>query len=256
MAEHIKTIIDPLFDIEGKVYLIAGACGGLASPLLEEISTRGVKMALYDKDEAGLIELKSKYPHALVRAGSINCEKSVNACVDKIIEKYGVLDGVINAAGVLPISQSLTIDFELFKECIDINLNGAFLLSKCSANVMQKRGGRMIHIASVSSSVANVNYAAYASSKAALSQLTRVLAREWAPKNILVNAIGPALTETNLTTSYLSNPEFRQNAISSIPMNRLGLANDLIGPIIMLMSKSGSFITGQTIYVDGGRTTV
>ena len=88
MAEHIKTIIDPLFDIEGKVYLIAGACGGLASPLLEEISTRGVKMALYDKDEAGLIELKSKYPHTLVRAGSINCEKSVNACVDKIIEKH------------------------------------------------------------------------------------------------------------------------------------------------------------------------
>ena len=86
--------------------------------------------------------------------------------------------------------------------------------------------------------------------------MVRVLAREWAPKNILVNAIGPALTETNLTTSYLSKPEFRQNTISSIPMNRLGLANDLIGPIIMLMSKSGSFITGQTIYVDGGRTTV
>ena len=247
---------DPLFDIKGKVYLIAGACGGLASPLLEEIAARGVNMALYDKDKTGLIELQSKYPNALIRPGSINCEKSVTACVDKIIEKFGVLDGMINAAGVLPISQSLTIDFELFKECIDINLNGAFLLSKCSARVMQERGGRIIHIASVSSSVANIDYSAYASSKAALSQLTRVLAREWATKNILVNAIGPALTETTLTDSYLFDPKFCQNAISAIPMNRLGLPSDLFGPIIMLMSKSGSFITGQTIYVDGGRTTV
>jgi NAD(P)-dependent dehydrogenase (short-subunit alcohol dehydrogenase family) len=121
---------------------------------------------------------------------------------------------------------------------------------------MQERGGRIIHIASVSSNVANIDYAAYASSKAALSQLVRVMAREWATKNILVNAIGPALTETKLTREYLSDQHFRQNAIDTIPMQRLGLPSDLFGPIIMLMSKAGAFITGQTIYVDGGRTTV
>jgi NAD(P)-dependent dehydrogenase (short-subunit alcohol dehydrogenase family) len=121
---------------------------------------------------------------------------------------------------------------------------------------MQERGGRIIHIASVSSNVANIDYAAYASSKAALSQLVRVMAREWATKNILVNAIGPALTETKLTRKYLSDQHFRQNAIGTIPMQRLGLPSDLFGPVIMLMSKAGAFITGQTIYVDGGRTTV
>ena len=97
---------------------------------------------------------------------------------------------------------------------------------------------------------------AYASSKAALSQLVRAMAREWATKNILVNAIGPALTETKLTREYFSDQHFRQNAIDTIPMQRLGLPSDLFGPIIMLMSKAGAFITGQTIYVNGGRTTV
>ena len=256
MHGHSNTPQDPLFDIHDKVYLIAGACGGLATPLIDEISARGAKMAFYDINEIGLKELQSKFPDALIFAGSIDCEASITACIVKVIEKFGVLDGMINAAGVLPICDSLSIDYGLFKTCLDVNLNGAFLLSRCVARSMQERGGRIIHIASVSSNVANIDYAAYASSKAALSQLVRVLAREWATKNILVNAIGPALTETKLTREYLSDQHFRQNAIDAIPMQRLGLPSDLFGPIIMLMSKAGAFITGQTIYVDGGRTTV
>jgi len=239
MHGHRNTPRDPLFDIHDKVYLIAGACGGLATPLLDEISARGAKMAFYDINEIGLTELQSKFPDALIFAGSIDCEASITACIVKVIEKFGVLDGMINAAGVLPICDSLSIDYGLFKTCLDVNLNGAFLLSRCVARSMQERGGRIIHIASVSSNVANIDYAAYASSKAALSQLVRVLAREWATKNILVNAIGPALTETKLTREYLSDQHFRQNAIDAIPMQRLGLPSDLFGPIIMLMSKAG-----------------
>jgi NAD(P)-dependent dehydrogenase (short-subunit alcohol dehydrogenase family) len=119
---------------------------------------------------------------------------------------------------------------------------------------MAAKGGRIIHFASVSSSVANVNYAAYATSKAALSQLVRVLAREWAPNGITVNAIGPAMTETGMTGSFLSDPKFRAQALASIPMRRFGMPEDLIGTVILLLAPAGDFITGQTIYVDGGRT--
>jgi NAD(P)-dependent dehydrogenase (short-subunit alcohol dehydrogenase family) len=106
----------------------------------------------------------------------------------------------------------------------------------------------------VSSLVANLDYAAYATSKAALSQLVRVLAREWAPRGITVNAIGPAMTETGMTQVLLSDRQFRAQALASIPMGRFGTPHDLIGMVVLLLARAGAFITGQTIYVDGGRT--
>ena len=114
----------------------------------------------------------------------------------------------------------------------------------------------MVHIASVSSLVANPNYAAYASSKAALSHLIRVLAREWAPRNIRVNALGPAMTETPLTAPHLADATFQAGALASIPMGRFGQPDDLLAAMLLLIGPGGRFITGQTIYVDGGRTLV
>jgi NAD(P)-dependent dehydrogenase (short-subunit alcohol dehydrogenase family) len=116
--------------------------------------------------------------------------------------------------------------------------DSAFLFSRAVAAGLGGDGGRIVHIASVSAYVANANYAAYASSKAALAQMVKVLGREWATRNILVNAIGPALTETPLTRDYLPMPEFRRNAISVIPMGRLGEAQDLFGAVILLLSPA------------------
>jgi NAD(P)-dependent dehydrogenase (short-subunit alcohol dehydrogenase family) len=146
------------------------------------------------------------------------------------------------------------MEVQRFRHTLDVNVTGALVLSRSAARAMGDRGGRIIHFASVSSLVANVNYAAYAASKAALSQLVRVLAREWADSGITVNAIGPAMTETGMTENFLSDPAFRAQALASIPLGRFGTPEDLIGPVILLLSQAGAFITGQTIYVDGGRT--
>ena len=89
-----------------------------------------------------------------------------------------------------------------------------------------------------------------------MAQLIKVLAREWAPNNILINAIGPALIDTAMTRKYLSDPNFLKNALSMIPMGRLGQPEELIGTVLLLLGRGGAFITGQTIYVDGGRTLV
>ena len=137
-----------------------------------------------------------------------------------------------------------------------MNIAGAFFFSRTLVEAMRGRAGRIVHLASVSSFVANKGYAAYASSKAGLTQLVRVLAREWAAHGITVNAIGPALTETQLTKPYLKNAEFRQKAIEVIPMGRLGTTADIVAPILLLLAPGGAFITGQTIYIDGGRTLV
>jgi NAD(P)-dependent dehydrogenase (short-subunit alcohol dehydrogenase family) len=256
MAPKIEPLIDPLFNVSDNTYLIAGAGGGLGNVMAKALAERGARLALFDIDEAALQRVGITIPDALIQVADINDQSDLSEMMQLTQSRFGTIDGAINAAGLLPMAAAATFDEAVFRQCIDVNLTAAFLFSKTVAEQMQDAGGRIVHIASVSSFVANPEHAAYASSKAGLAQMIRVLAREWAPKNILVNAIGPALTETPLTQDYLSDPGFRRNAISAIPMGRLGEADDLIGALLLLLSPAGSFITGQTIYVDGGRTLV
>ncbi len=256
MIDNPQLIADPLFNVKGRVYIIAGAGGGLGSVLASALFKRGAKLVLFDIDEPALQRAAIKMPDTLTQVADITSQESLYEIVQLAEDSFGHIDGAVNAAGLLPISAADTFEETVFRQCIDVNLTGAFLFSKTVAEKMQDDGGRIVHLASASSFVANAEYAAYASSKSGLAQLVRVLAREWAAKKILVNAIGPALTETPLTQVYLSEPTFRKNAISAIPMGRLGEADDLIGTLLLLLSPGGSFITGQTIYVDGGRTLV
>lgn len=256
MIENAGGTGDPLFDVSGRVYLIAGAGGGLGGAMAQALAGRGAELVLFDIDGTALQRIGAAIPNAVTRIADITDEAAVSDVVRLAVDRFGGIDGAINAAGVLPMAPAADFDAATFRQCLDVNLTGAFLFSQSVAKAMQDSGGRIVHIASVSSFVANAEYAAYASSKAALTQLVRVLAREWAPRNILVNAIGPALTETALTQEYLTDPAFRENAISAIPMGRLGTPEDLIGTVLLLLTSGGAFITGQTIYVDGGRTLV
>lgn len=256
MTDNPELVTDPLFTVKDKVYIIAGAGGGIGNVLAKALFERGAKLVLFDIDEPALQRTAIEMPGTLTQVADITNQESLSEIVQLAQDSFGQIDGAINAAGLLPVSAADTFDEAVFRQCIDVNLTAAFLFSRTVAQKMEDRGGRIVHLASVSSFVANAEYAAYASSKAGLAQLIRVLAREWAPRNILVNAIGPALTETPLTEGYLSEPTFRKNAISAIPMGRLGEADDLIGTLLLLLSPGGSFITGQTIYVDGGRTLV
>lgn len=247
---------DGLFDIAGRVYLVAGAGGGLGGPIAQELARRGTRLALFDVDAEALARTAREIPDAICETADMADEAAVHRLAELARQKFGRFDGGINAAGKLPISPAADFDEQVFRDCIDTNVTAAFLFSRTLAKALGDQGGRIVHIASVSSFVANADYAAYASSKAALAQLVKVLGREWATRNILVNAIGPALTETPLTQGYLADEEFRRKAISVIPMGRLGVAQDLFGAVVLLLSGAGGFITGQTIYVDGGRTLV
>lgn len=250
---------DNPIEVAGRCYLVAGAAGGLAKPLVAALLDRGARLVLMDTDAKGLDSLIASHgsENAIPYTGDITDKAALDAAVDLGQTRFGRLDGGLNAAGLLPIAASDSMEADLFRRCIDVNLTGAFLFSQALAPALRAAGGgRIVHIASVSSMVSNPAYAAYAGSKGGLAQVVRVLGREWAPDAITVNAIGPALTETDLTRDYLSNPAFRAKAISDIPMGRLGLAEDLVGPTLLLFGPGGGFITGQTIYVDGGRTLV
>jgi NAD(P)-dependent dehydrogenase (short-subunit alcohol dehydrogenase family) len=168
---------------------------------------------------------------------------------------WGRLDGLINASGVYHVAAAVDLDDEAWERTIDINLTGAFRMARAAGRLMLgQRSGRIVTVASVSSAVANPRYAAYAASKAGIAHLTRVLAVEWAPYGVTVNALGPAATPTPLARPIFDDPAQREAALSRIPMGRFGAPEDLVGATIFLLSAASAFMTGQILFVDGGRT--
>ncbi len=248
---------DPLFSVAGRSVLIAGAAGALGQALAHAFAERDARISVADIDLASVESVAEKLPgtgHFAV-AMDVTDEASCKRAVTTAKEGLGSVDVVINGTGVFPVAPALELDRERFDSALQVNLTGAFLLARAAAPLMiESGGGRIITLASVSSQVANPGYAAYASSKAGLKQLTRVLAREWAKHHITVNAIGPAMVLTPLTEAYLRSTDNYEYALSCIPMGRFARPDDIIGMALLLASQAGAFVTGQTIYVDGGRT--
>jgi NAD(P)-dependent dehydrogenase (short-subunit alcohol dehydrogenase family) len=248
---------DPLFDVAGKNILVAGAAGGLGAPLARALATRGSRLMLADMNLDGAESLAREMDASDAQACRLDVtdEASCASAVAQSVERLGGLDVVINATGIYRVAPAVDLSLQDWQLTIDANLTGAFLLARAAGRhmVAQSRG-RIITIASVSSEVVNPDYAAYAASKAGVAHLTRVLALEWARFGVTVNAIGPAVIPTPLSQAVVGDDSRRNAAIAKIPMGRLGTPEDLVGAVVLLASDAGAFITGQTIYVDGGRT--
>ncbi len=251
---------DPLFEMNGKVVLVTGAAGALGLAISKALGERGATLCLTDLDRDKLESLASGLAGQTKPTTAhldICNETAVEETLKNVVDTHGRLDGLINAAGVFRTAPITDMTRDDFADSVSINLTAPFLLTRAAARVMSEAGGgRILHLASVSSHVANPEYAAYAASKAGLSQLVRVAARELAPEGITVNAIGQAMTETPLTDRLLSDPDRRAQVLSQIPMGRLCRPEDILATVILLMAPGGVFITGQTIFVDGGRTLV
>jgi NAD(P)-dependent dehydrogenase (short-subunit alcohol dehydrogenase family) len=249
---------DPLFDVSGRRVLIAGAGGGLGAPLASALAQRGALLMLADLDAEAAAALAQKLDaRGPIHACGLDVanENECAAAVDETARRLGGIDVLINASGVYRTAPAIDFPRRDWDLTIAVNLTGAFRLAQAAGRRMvAQRSGRIITIASVSSTVVNPEYAAYAASKAGVAHLTRVLAREWAAHGVTVNAIGPAVTPTPLSQPILEDAASRAAALAKIPMGRFGTPEDLVGVVLLLSSDAGAFITGQTIYVDGGRT--
>jgi NAD(P)-dependent dehydrogenase (short-subunit alcohol dehydrogenase family) len=250
---------DPLFSINGQSILLAGGTGGLGTAIARNLCRRGARVMVADIDEARAKGLAKELIHEGGRADGAAIDVvdrgSCQVAVENTIDRFGRIDGLVNASGIYKVAPAFELSDSDWERTIDINLTGTFRLARAAGAAMTKqKSGSIITITSVSSEVANPSYAAYAASKAGAAHLTRVLALEWATSGVRVNAIGPAVTPTPLSTNILNNPATASNALSKIPMNRFGTPDDLIAAVVFLLAPGSSFMTGQALYVDGGRT--
>jgi NAD(P)-dependent dehydrogenase (short-subunit alcohol dehydrogenase family) len=250
---------EKLFDLKGKVALVAGAAGGLARETCLGLSQFGATLALADIDAKGLARVGSDLGRKGIKTWSkvvdVSDEASVKSLINALKRNFGRLDILINFVGVVWTNPVEKIRASEFQKVIDINLKGSFLVAQQSLRVMTpKRSGKIILVGSVSGQIGRPFVAHYSASKGGVHSLVRTLAVEMAKKNIQINAVAPVFTLTKISEDVLSNPELKKSILSTIPMGRLGLPSDLVGTMVFLSSSASNFITGQTFCVDGGCT--
>jgi gluconate 5-dehydrogenase len=250
---------EKLFDLKKRVALVVGAAGGLAGETALGLAQFGAILALADIDSEGLInvckELRKKGIEAWSKTVDVTDETSVESLIHALQKEFGRLDIMINFAGVAWPTPIEKINISEFQKIIDINLRGSFLLTQKSLSLMlPQRSGKIILVGSVSGHIGRPFSAHYSASKGGVHAMVRTMAVEMAKNNIQINSIAPVFTQTKMSTSVLSDPELKRSIISTIPMGRLGLPSDLVGAMIFLSSAASDFMTGQTLFVDGGCT--
>lgn len=252
--------IHQLFDLSGRVALVTGGSRGLGLEMAEGLAEAGASLMLCARREEWLTPaIAALRARGFTVDGTI-CDVSrpdqVQSMVDRTLSTYGTIDILINNAGVSWGARPEVMPLDKWQKVIDINLTGAFLVSQAAArDMLARRSGRIINVASVAGFQASVHgphYAAYAASKAGLMGLTRSLAGSWGRHGILVNAIAPGFFHSRLADPAIALAEPGIQASSPIP--RVGAAGELKGVAVFLAADASSYITGQTILVDGGRS--
>ena len=244
-----------LFDLGDRVAVVTGGGGGLGAEIARGLTEFGARVVLADLDAARAQKAADGIEGAVAEHVDVTSRASIGALVERISAQFGRLDVLVNSAGIFRVGSAVEVSLEEWEAVLRVNLTGTFLMTQAAGRVMLgQRRGNVVNIASVSSTVGNPEYAAYAASKGGVAQLTKVLGAEWCRHGVNVNAIGPAFTETELTRPWMERLGGQSRVVERIPMGRLGEPRDIVGAAIFLASDAARFLVGQTLYVDGGRT--
>jgi len=243
------------YRLTGKVAVVTGAGAGIGRGLAQGLSRQGAKLALADLDKVALLEtaaaLECQEP-PLLKALDVSDGAAIQAFTQEVQARFGPADILISNAGIYPRCLLLEMSEEEWDRVLEVNLKGAFLLVRNFGPAMAERGGGRIVVMSSSAgfggSAQGVHYSA---SKAGLIGFVKALAVELAPYQITVNAIAPGLTDTAQPRYGLSEAEITAR-VQAIPLGRIGTAEDVVQAALWLASEAASYITGQTIHVNGG----
>lgn len=246
--------------LKDKVALVTGAAHGIGLACAQAFTREGAAVMLCDRDEAAGRAEAASLKAAGHRAAFATCDVSrgedVRAAVDAAVKEFGRLDILVANAGIVHACEFLDLKEEDFQRVLDVNLKGVFLAGQAAARQMVKQGGggAIINMSSVNAVMAIPNQVPYVVSKGAINQLTKVMALSLAPHGIRVNGIGPGTILTELAkTAVLGNKEAERKILSRTPLGRMGEPAEIASVAAFLASAEASYLTGQTLYPDGGR---
>ncbi len=248
-----------LFDLSGKCALITGSSRGLGWAMAQGLASAGATVVLNGTNARLLAKREDEMRRTGARCTAcpfdVTLEDDVESGVACIEQEVGPIDILVNCAGINRRGATETVTGEDWDAVLEVNLKGAWLVSKHVAQRMiRRKAGKIVSIASIATVAARPNIAAYAASKAGLVQLTKTMAVEWAPHNIQANAIAPGYFVTDMTAPLAQDRDFDSWVKFRTPAKRWGEPQELVGPLVFLVSGASSFVTGQVIIVDGGWT--
>jgi NAD(P)-dependent dehydrogenase (short-subunit alcohol dehydrogenase family) len=254
--------LQQLLDLTGNVSIVTGAGSGLGVVFSQSLAEAGSDIACFDVNLANAEKtaelVRQSGRRAMALQADVTNEGAVAAAMERVIAELGRIDVLVNNAGIAASGPPEDMAIADWQRVVDVNLTGVFICAKHAAKAMiaAKRGGRIINIASILGAVASEPgpAAPYAATKGAVINLTRDLAVHWAPYGIRVNAIGPAYFPSAMTHDFLDIPDVKSEIERRTPLGRLGNLEDLKGPVVFLASDASAYVTGHTLFVDGGWT--
>jgi NAD(P)-dependent dehydrogenase (short-subunit alcohol dehydrogenase family) len=239
--------------LEGKTAIVTGAGKGIGQAIAIAMAEAGANVMLVARTESDLAGLQAEIGNGRTSyvAADITVREDIRKAVDKTVETFGGLDILVNNAGMNIRSKLEKASDDEWHKIMDTNAHSVFMFSQEAAKRMEG-GSSIVNISSVGGERALKTGVVYAASKAAIIQMTRVMAMEWGPRNIRVNAIGPWYFRTPLTEKILADEAYLDSILSVTPMKRVGELPEVATPVVFLASDAASYITGQTLFVDGG----
>ena len=246
-----------LFDLSGRVAVVTGGGTGLGKGMAAGLAQAGALVVLAGRRQSvvdqAAEEIRAAGGKAVGTSLDVTRISDLPAFFESVVKRHGRLDILVNNVGTNRRVSALEFSEQDWDTVMELNLKAVFFCSQAAARIMKDRGGgKIINTASLASTYTSVNQAAYAPSKGGIKQLTQQLALELAPFHINVNAIGPGWYRTPLNDDLFRDEGWARAVTAMIPWGRSGTPDDLMGTTIFLASRASDYVTGQTIYVDGG----
>lgn len=244
------------FNLEGRTAVITGASRGIGLAVARKLAQYGAQCILVSRKAESLEPAAAEIRGMGLKAEAMACHTGnldqIKALYEKISEKYGSLDILVNNAATNPhFGEMITADEKLWDKTLDVNIKGPFFMIKYAVPLM-KNGGAIVNVSSVNAIKPGMYQGIYSATKAALLNMTQTLARELAPKNIRVNSLLPGLTNTKFASALISSEKILKQALAQIPMNRYANPEEMTGAVLYLVSDAASFTTGTNLICDGG----
>jgi 2-deoxy-D-gluconate 3-dehydrogenase len=249
-----------IFDLTGKVAVVTGAGRGIGKALALGLAEAGADVGLISRTRPELEVIAEQIRGTERRAEAIEADLNdidgLQGIVDELEKRLGGVDILVNNAGTNIPMDAVDMTPEVYDQIMNLNMKACFFLSQAVGKLMirQGRGGRIINISSQAATAALAKRVAYSASKAGLNLFTKGLALEWAPHNILVNAVAPTFTVTEMTKKFMEDPQYLEFATARNLLGRMGQPEDFVGAVIYLASPASSLVTGHVLMVDAGWT--